>query len=251
MIKKWICGQKSAVTTTTHQLQKEQPSKPKTKGGKKGKPSTWRPQQELRQSPNSPTTTIGSSTLETSFESIPETRPKKLDFEQPNVARDDVKEIINDSDGQDASHYQKKNKKNWWCVGPSPPPERYDWVDVEQNAAIQIQKLIRYVQTRDHLEQAGCTTAHMRNRIRERQANLSNQYYRRIVTDDTPSFFQCCGVSLLFGDTQEETWVTQKAAAIEAAKKRKQKQMQHEDELLEKYQPVEKWELLQEDDEND
>ena len=45
--------------------------------------------------------------------------------------------------------------------------------------------------------------------------------------------------------------MTQKAAAIEAAKKRKQKQMQHEDELLEKYQPVEKWELLQEDDEND
>jgi hypothetical protein len=56
---------------------------------------------------------------------------------------------------------------------------------------------------------------------------------------------------LYSGDTQEETWVTQKAAAIEAAKKRKQKQMQHEDELLEKYQPVEKWELLQEDEEND
>ncbi len=51
------------------------------------------------------------------------------------------------------------------------------------------------------------------------------------------------------GDTQEETWVAQNAAAIEAAKKRKQKQIQHEDELLEKYQQVEKWELLQEDEE--
>jgi hypothetical protein len=51
------------------------------------------------------------------------------------------------------------------------------------------------------------------------------------------------------GDTQEETWVAQNAATLEAAKKRKQKQIQYEDELLEKYQPVEKWELLQEDDE--
>jgi hypothetical protein len=206
MIKKWICGQKSAVTVTTHQLQNEHGSKPKTKANKKGKPSSSLPQQQLLQSPNSPATTIASTTLDISFESTPKTRPKKLDFEQPNVAlkelddlvaRAEFKEIVNDNDTQGALHYRKNTKKNWWCVGPSPPPERYDWVDVEQNAAIQIQKLVRYVQTRDHLEQAGCTTAHMRNRIRERQANLSNPYYRRIVTDDTPSFFQCCGVSLL------------------------------------------------------
>lgn len=206
MIKKWICGQKSAINAT-HQGQKEHPSKPKNKASKKGKGKPSLPQ-KLLQSPYSPSTTIASSTLDTSFESTPETKPKKLDFEQHNaanneldnlVARADPKELLNNHDGKDALNCQMKNKKkkNWWCIGPSPPPERYDWVDVEQNAAIQIQKLVRYVQTRDHLEQAGCTTAHMRNRIRERQANLSNQYYRRIVTDDTPSFFQCCGVSLL------------------------------------------------------
>lgn len=61
-------------------------------------------------------------------------------------------------------------------------------------------------------------------------------------------------MSLFFGnsgDTEEETWVTREAAAREAAKKKKLKQMQHEDELLERYQPIEKWELLQEDDEYD
>lgn len=210
MIKKWICGQKSAVLT-------QQPRKHHNHTSSQPKRSTkQRPSSGPVRSPSSPTTTIATTTLDTSFDSgthTPKATPKKkLDFQQHDADKelDALVASTADSKGaashgmekeeQDANHKDttnNKKKKGWWCIGTSPPVERYDWVDVEHTAAIQIQKLVRYVQTRDRLELTGCTTAHMRNRIRERQANNSNPYYRRIITDDTPTFFQCCGVSLL------------------------------------------------------
>jgi len=150
----------------------------------------------------------------------------------------------------------KNRKKSSWFrpsareAAFSGPP-KYEWADVEATAAVKIQSVVRCVQTRDSLEHDEFTTAHhMRNRIRERKAT-NNAAWRRVITDDVPGMFRCCGVGLLFGDTQEETWITRDAQAKEAAKKKKLRQFQHEDELRENYmkqRPMEKWEFLEEDD---
>ena len=73
---------------------------------------------------------------------------------------------------------------------------KYEWADVEATAAVTIQSVVRYVQTRDSLKHDGFTTAHMRNRIRERKAT-NNAAWRRVITDDVPGMFRCCGVGLL------------------------------------------------------
>ena len=95
-----------------------------------------------------------------------------------------------------------KNRKKFSWFRPSAReaafsgPPKYEWADVETTAAVKIQSVVRYVQTRDSLEHDGFTTAHMRNRIRERKAT-NNAAWRRVITDDVPGMFRCCGVGLL------------------------------------------------------
>ena len=64
----------------------------------------------------------------------------------------------------------------------------------ETVAAAKIQSVYRRTKTREKLEKLGLTTAHMRNRLRERQASKTP---KRIITDDVPSLFKCCGIGLI------------------------------------------------------
>ena len=73
------------------------------------------------------------------------------------------------------------------------------------------------------LEEQGITTAAIRNRVRRRSAN------RRLVTsEDTPSFLQCCGVGLAFGDGTEEGYEAERALEKERYEAQKKEQEEHE-----------------------
>jgi hypothetical protein len=54
------------------------------------------------------------------------------------------------------------------------------------------------------LEKRGMTTAHMRNRIRRREARASQGALT--AAGDMPSIFACCGVGLAFGEATEEDY---------------------------------------------
>ena len=120
-----------------------------------------------------------------------------------NTAHNDkFVDVSSSSRGSFSTSTPPKNRKKSSWFRPSAReavfsgPPKYEWADVEATAAVKIQSVVRYVQTRDSLEHDGFTTAHMRNRIRERKAT-NNAAWRRVITDDVPGMFRCCGVGLL------------------------------------------------------
>lgn len=77
------------------------------------------------------------------------------------------------------------------------------------------------------LESKGISTAAIRNRARRRKA-----VKKTAVSEDVPSFFNCCGAALAFGDaTTDQDWQAERVYQKEQFEEKKRMKAEKEEEL--------------------
>ncbi|VEU44280.1 unnamed protein product [Pseudo-nitzschia multistriata] len=75
-------------------------------------------------------------------------------------------------------------------------PPRFDWIDIEFNAATMIQAVFRRYLVLQSMEREGVTTSYIRNRKRQRKASTKMSYFQTSTVDETaPDLgFGCCAM---------------------------------------------------------
>mmetsp|Transcript_18400 Transcript_18400/g.42240 ORF Transcript_18400/g.42240 Transcript_18400/m.42240 type:complete len:286 (-) Transcript_18400:469-1326(-) len=72
-------------------------------------------------------------------------------------------------------------------------PPRFDWIDIEYNAATMIQAAFRRYIVLHAMEQRGMTTSFIRNRKRERKAKSRGAFFQSSTAETAPDLgFGCC-----------------------------------------------------------
>jgi len=120
------------------------------------------------------------------------------------------------------------------CVAAYSGPPRYDWIDIETNAAIKVQAAYRRNKVYWDFEKEGKSTAWIRSESRRRKAKQ-----RMALDENAPNMFACCGVGLLFGDTMEEDGAAVKQYEKDRFLERKAAKAMQE-EALRRYRPRKK-----------
>lgn len=78
---------------------------------------------------------------------------------------------------------------------------RFDWIDVEYNAATRIQKIFRRHLVVREMQQAGLTTSYIRNRKRQRKARTTFYSASSEEEEETADLgFGCCSMGMVFGN---------------------------------------------------
>jgi len=77
---------------------------------------------------------------------------------------------------------------------------RFDWIDVEYNAATRIQKIFRRHLVLREMEQAGLTTSYIRNRRRQRKARTIFYSASNEEEETADLGFGCCSMGMVFGN---------------------------------------------------
>ncbi|CAJ1938060.1 unnamed protein product [Cylindrotheca closterium] len=114
-------------------------------------------------------------------------------------------------------------------------PPRFDWMDIESNAAIKIQSVQRRNMVMQELEDKGMSTAAIRNRKRRRKAAKEAHPYMASQSQDTPSIFACCAVGLAFGDATEDGDDAYRLLEKKKYEERQKQQAAHEEALRRQY----------------
>jgi len=115
----------------------------------------------------------------------------------------DERQVVPSSPGQrlQASPFDDPDNSLIYAVPPPAAesafngPPRFDWIDVEYNAATRVQKIFRRHLVQQEMEQAGLSTSYLRNRKRQRKAKES--FFP--ISDDTDFGYGCCSMGLAFG----------------------------------------------------
>jgi len=114
-------------------------------------------------------------------------------------------------------------------------PPRFDWMDIESNAAIKIQSVQRRNVVMNDLEARGLSTAAIRNRKRRCLAAKEAHPYMTSQSQDAPSIFACCAVGLAFGDATEDGDDAYRLLEKRKYEDRQQQQAVHEEALRRQY----------------
>jgi len=79
-------------------------------------------------------------------------------------------------------------------------PPRFDWIDIEHNAATRVQKVFRRHLVLQEMEHEGLTTSYIRNRRRQRKAKAN--FFPTSVDGNAPELgFGCCSMGMAFGNS--------------------------------------------------
>eukprot|EP00534_Pseudo-nitzschia_fraudulenta_P004063 CAMPEP_0201132644 /NCGR_PEP_ID=MMETSP0850-20130426/46420_1 /ASSEMBLY_ACC=CAM_ASM_000622 /TAXON_ID=183588 /ORGANISM="Pseudo-nitzschia fraudulenta, Strain WWA7" /LENGTH=257 /DNA_ID=CAMNT_0047403033 /DNA_START=312 /DNA_END=1085 /DNA_ORIENTATION=+ len=102
-------------------------------------------------------------------------------------------------------------------------PPRFDWIDIEYNAATKVQKIFRRHLVLRELEEVGLTTSYIRNRKRQRKVFYSAQ-------DDTApdTGFGCCSMGLAFDSGDDDTIAVKEFQRRQYEEKKKARQEREE-----------------------
>eukprot|EP00980_Cylindrotheca_fusiformis_P015455 scaffold4345_cov125-Cylindrotheca_fusiformis.AAC.3 len=114
-------------------------------------------------------------------------------------------------------------------------PPRFDWIDIETNAAIKIQSIHRRNMAMKELDEKGMSTSAIRNRRRRRKAASSAHPYSAAQTQDTPSIFSFCAMGLAFGDATEDGDDAYRKLEKKKYEERQKQQAAHEEALRRQY----------------
>lgn len=110
-------------------------------------------------------------------------------------------------------------------------PPRFDWMDIETNAAMKIQSVYRRNKVMNQLEKKGHSTSAIRNRKRRRKASRG----KPVASADVPSIFSCCAVGLAFGDATEDDDAAYREFQKKQYEERVKQQQMHEDAIRKLY----------------
>lgn len=131
----------------------------------------------------------------------------------PKDARDDRPQVFHATTGKPRSEAKTNRQKegtdqaNSICSLPPPAakaafdgPPRFDWIDIEFNAATMIQAVFRRHLVLQFMEQQGTTTSFIRNRTRQRKANTKSSFFQTSTVDESaPDLgFGCCAMGFDF-----------------------------------------------------
>eukprot|EP00532_Pseudo-nitzschia_australis_P002554 CAMPEP_0168194124 /NCGR_PEP_ID=MMETSP0139_2-20121125/19007_1 /TAXON_ID=44445 /ORGANISM="Pseudo-nitzschia australis, Strain 10249 10 AB" /LENGTH=273 /DNA_ID=CAMNT_0008117595 /DNA_START=188 /DNA_END=1009 /DNA_ORIENTATION=- len=134
----------------------------------------------------------------------------------PRDARDDRPQVFRATTRKPKSEVkmnrQKEDNEQANSLRGLPPPAaqsafdgppRFDWIDIEYNAATMIQAVFRRHMVLRDMEHEGMTTSFIRNRKRERKARTKSAYFGASPVDETaPDLgFGCCAMGFDFCGT--------------------------------------------------
>jgi len=146
--------------------------------------------------------------VQTTTQDSKETKPISQEEQDPADSEFENEDETRDTDDDTISGQRNMPKPAVLNAAPAARdsafsgPPRYDWIDIETAAAVKVQSIFRRNKVMDDLAAENKTTAAMRNQNRKRGTREGQMNF--VNTEDTPSFFQCCGVGLMFGDAAEE-----------------------------------------------
>jgi len=237
------------VVQTTFEEEKRKTTKQATTMGIFGKSKKKVKKQQEKTAEKSAETVDAGLTSKNKVPTAKEARegpPKATRYYADSKERTSSKNSQPDGATRPTRNSSKKGKGSSEAPRAAPPPSareaafagppRFDWIDVETNAATKIQSIVRRKQVMDTLEAKGKSTAAIRNRRRRRKAakRKTNQGYKVVSLNDPSSYLRCCAMGMAFGDEDEDD-----AAYRQLQKKqyeeRKKQQALHEAALRKRY----------------